>query len=114
MKLSKIAARKLHKHRYIFKRLSAVDKKTRSIILAKSPVSLYDCIKTLCKGLVDGGIVLTNHHRNRLATHRSLIRELSKGTNRDIKSKSLMNGDGLGSFLKSVLPIITPILAALI
>ena len=114
MKLSTNDAREIYRHRYILRQIGKAKEFERDNILRRSPAALYKCIKSLCRSLVDGRIRLTNKHRTTLAPHHELIRELARGTNKTIKSQALMSGNGLGSFLKSVVPIVLPILAALL
>ena len=113
-KMAKSLARELHRNKYIFHTISKSSKKRRAEILNNAPLSLFKNIKTLCKCLVDGRIPLTNVHRRRLRPHVSLIREISAMPVTGIKDNVVMRGDGIGSFKKSLLPIIAPILTALI
>ena len=112
--LTKSLARELHRNKYIFRTISKSSKNRRLEILNNAPPSLFRNIKSLCKCLVDGRIPLTNAHRRRLHSHIPLIREISTTPTAGIKDNVIMRGDGIGSFLKSILPIVAPILTALI
>ena len=113
-KMTKSLARELHRNKYIFHTIAKSSKNRRAAILNNGPDSLFKSIKTLCNCLVDGRIPLTNVHRRRLRPHVQLIREISALPVTGIKDNVVMRGDGIGSFLKSLLPIVGPILTALI
>ena len=112
-KMTKSLARELHRNKYIFRTI-AKSKSKRAEILNNGPPSLFKNLKTLCRCLVDGRIPLTNSHRRRLTNHKQLIREISALPIKGIKDNVIMQGDGIGSFLKTILPIVAPILTALI
>ena len=114
MKMSTKTARDLYRNRYIFRRIAKSNKINRDAILTKSPLTLFQTIKLLCNCLKDGRFKINNTHRTRLETHKGLIRDLADGNNKAIKSKVIMNGNGVSSFFKTVLPIITPLLLGLL
>ena len=113
-KMTKSLARELHRNKYIFHTIAKSPSKRRLEILNNGPPSLFKNIKTLCRCLVDGRIPLKNSHRRRLIPHKQLIREISALPLNGIKDNVVMRGDGIGSFLKTILPIVAPILTALI
>ena len=112
-KIKKTESKELKRHLYIFKSLTR-KAKNRDIVLKKAPLSLYKTIRLLFKLLKKGAIPLNNAQRNRLKPWINFIRENSKGNDSIVKSRVSQSGDGLSSILKTVLPIIAPILSMIV
>ena len=103
-------SKELKRHLYIFKSLTK-KARNRDIILKKAPLTLYKTIRLLFKLVKKGAVPLTNGQRNRLKPWSNFIRDNSIGRDSQVKQNISQNGDGLGSILKTVLPIIAPILS---
>ena len=112
-KIQKSEASELKRHIFIFKTLTKSDKRT-DIILKKAPLKLYKALRLLFKLLVKGAIPLKPTHRSKLKKWAPFIRQNSKGTHSQIKKRVSQNGEGLGDILKTVLPMIIPILSLMI
>ena len=111
--IKKTESKELKRHLYIFKSLTR-KAKNRDIVLKKAPLSLYKTIRLLFKLLKKGAIPLNNGQRNRLKPWINFIRENSTGNDSTVKSRVSQSGDGLSSILKTVLPIIAPILSMIV
>ena len=112
--LSTSLARQLHRNRFIYRSVSAAPAHKRRVILKSCPANFYNNIKSLCNCLVDGRISLKLGQKRKLKPHAKLIRGISKTSQANLRKHIIMRGNGFGSFLKSILPIVTPVLAALI
>ena len=88
--------------------------KNTDIILKKAPPKLFETIKLIFKLLVNGKIPLRNHHRHKLSKHASFIRDNIKGNSSQVKRNISQKGGSLGSVLKTILPVVSPILSLLI
>ena len=111
--IKKAETKELKRHLYIFKSLTR-KAKNRDIVLKKAPLSLYKTIRLLFKLLKKGAIPLNNPQRNRLKPWVNFIRENSTGSDSSVKKRISQRGEGLGSVLKTVLPIIGPILSMIV
>jgi len=111
--LKKSDAVELKRHLFIFKTLSKQGKRS-DIILKNAPLKLYKVLRLLFKMVLKGVFPLKPTPRNKLKKWAPFIRENSKGKDSDVKRRVSQNGEGLGDILKTVLPIITPILSLLI
>ena len=112
-KIKKSEASELKRHMFIFKTLRKSDKRT-DIILKKAPLKLYKALRLLFKLLLKGAFPLKPTHRSKLKKWAPFIRQNSKGKHGDIKKRVSQNGEGLGDILKTVLPMIIPILSMMI
>ena len=112
-KIKKSEASELKRHMFIFKTLTKSNKRT-DIILKNAPLKLYKSLRLLFKLLVKGAFPLKPTHRSKLKKWAPFIRKNSKGKHSDIKRRVSQNGEGLGDILKTVLPMITPILSLMI
>ena len=83
-------------------------------MLKKAPLTLYKTIRLLFKLMKKGSIPLNNVQRKRLKPWLNFIRKNATGKDSSVKSNVVQNGDGLSSILKTVLPIIAPILSMII
>ena len=106
-------SKELKRHLFIFKSLTK-KAKDRDIVLKKAPLTLYKTIRLLFKLIKRGSIPLNNKQRHRLKPWANFIRDNSTGNDSTVKSRVSQNGDGLGSILKTILPIIAPILSMII
>ena len=111
--IKKTDSKELKRHLYIFKSLTK-KAKNRDIVLKKAPITLYKTIKLLFKLMKKGAIPLNNVQRNRLNPWINFIRKNATGKDSTVKSNVVQNGDGLSSILKTILPIIAPILSMII
>ena len=111
--IKKTDSKELKRHLYIFKSLTK-KAKTRDIVLKKAPITLYKTIKLLFNLMKKGAIPLNNVQRNRLNPWINFIRKNATGKDSTVKSNVVQNGDGLSSILKTILPIIAPILSMII
>ena len=107
-------ANALKQHLFIFRHIAKGSAKKRDLILAKAPSSFYKTIRLLFKLLKNGSIPLKKTHRPRVRPWIDFIRRNSKGRLSDVKSDVSQQGTGLMNILKTVLPIVTPILSMLI
>ena len=105
-------AKTLRRHQFIFKTLSSVGKKRRDIILKNAPLSLFKAIKTLFNSILKGYIPLKETHKRALQPHKRFIREQAISNHSKIKKRITQKGSGLASILKTVLPIIAPIITS--
>ena len=113
-KLFKTAdSKELKRHLYIFKSLTK-KAKNRDIVLKKAPLTLYKTIRLLFKLMKKGAIPLSNTQRSRLKPWVNFIRENSTGKDSSVKRNVIQNGDGLSSILKTIIPIIAPILSMIV
>ena len=113
-RISKATAKALKRHHFIFKTISNVGHKRRDIILKNAPLSLFKAIKILFSYLVKGQIPLKTRHRRQLVPHRQLLIEGASSTPQTIKRKATQSGAGLGSILRTVIPILGPIIASIL
>ena len=113
-KIPKAIAKVLKRHHFIFKTISNVGRKRRDIILKNAPLSLFKAIKILFRYLVKGNIPLKTRHRRQLVPHRKLLVEGSTSTPQTIKRKVNQSGEGLGSILRTVIPVLGPIIASIL
>ena len=111
--INKKDSRELKRHMFIFKSMTK-KAKNRDIILKKAPLTLFKTIRVLFNLMKGGAIPLTNAQRSRLKPWINFIRQNSKGSDTAVKTRVSQNGNGLGSILKTILPIIAPILSMLI
>ena len=111
--IKKTDSKELKRHLYIFKSLTK-KAKNRDIVLKKAPITLYKTIRLLFKLMKKGAIPLNNVQRNRLKPWINFIRKNATGKDSTVKSNVVQNGDGLSSILKTILPIIAPILSMII
>ena len=111
--IKKTDSKELKRHLYIFKSLTK-KAKNRDIVLKKAPITLYKTIKLLFNLMKKGAIPLNNVQRNRLNPWINFIRKNATGKDSTVKSNVVQNGDGLSSILKTILPIIAPILSMII
>ena len=111
--INKTESKELKRHLFIFKALTK-QAKNRDIVLNKAPLTLYKTIRLLFKLMKKGAIPLNNAQRDRLKPWVSFIRNNSVGKDSSIRSRVVQNGNGLSSILKTILPIIAPILSMII
>lgn len=111
--IKKAESKEIKRHMFVFKSLTK-KAKNRDIILRKAPLSLYKTIRLLFKLMKKGAVPLTNAQRHRLKPWVNYIRENSIGKESKVKKNVSQNGDGLSSILKTILPIITPILSMIV
>ena len=111
--IKKTDSKELKRHLYIFKSLTK-KAKNRDIVLKKAPLTLYKTIRLLFKLMKKGAIPLNNVQRNRLKPWINFIRKNATGKDSTVKSNVVQNGDGLSSILKTILPIIAPILSMIV
>ena len=111
--IKKADSKEIKRHMFVFKSLTK-KAKNRDIILRKAPLSLYKTIRLLFKLMKKGAVPLTNAQRHRLKPWVNYIRENSTGKESKVKKNVSQNGDGLSSILKTVLPIIAPILSMIV
>jgi len=111
--LTKPKTKELKRHLYIFKSLTK-KAKNRDIVLKKAPLTLYKTIRLLFKLMKKGAIPLSNTQRSRLKPWVNFIRENSTGKDSTVKNNVIQNGDGLSSILKTIIPIIGPILSMIV
>ena len=111
--IKKTDSKELKRHLYIFKSLTK-KAKNRDIVLKKAPITIYKTIRLLFKLMKKGAIPLNNVQRNRLKPWINFIRKNATGKDSTVKSNVVQNGDGLSSILKTILPIIAPILSMII
>jgi len=110
--LKKSDGSELKRHLFIFRTLSGHE--NRDIILRNAPLKLYKVIRLLFKLMMNGTFPLKAMHRSKLVKWSSFIKENSKGKDIDVRRRVSQNGKGLSDILKTVLPIITPMLSLLI
>lgn len=111
--LKKGESKELKRHMFVFKSLTKKGKQ-RDVILKKAPLTLYKTIRLLFKLMKRGAIPLSSGQRNRLKPWANFIRSNSVGKDVKVKENVSQNGGSLASILKTVLPIIRPILALLV
>ena len=111
--IKKHHANELKRHIFIFRHISKGSAKKRDIVLKNAPLSFYKSIRLLFNLMKNGSIPLKKTHKPRVGPWVNFIRKNSKGRLVDIKRDVSQQGGGLGTILKAVLPIVTPILSML-
>ena len=106
--------KELHRSLYLFEQIGVASTNTRRAILRNVPTIFYRNIKSLCLGLLHGQIEFSNYYKQKLEPHAKLVRGVSKTPDSKLKDHIIKHANGVGAFLKRVLPIITPRLVALI
>ena len=106
--------KELHRSLYLFEQIGVASTNTRRAILRNVPTIFYRNIKYLCLGLLHGQIEFSNYYKQKLEPHAKLVRGVSKTPDSKLKDHIIKHANGIGAFLKRVLPIITPRLVALI
>ena len=112
-RIKKSEASELRRHMFIFRTLSKSGKRT-DIILKNAPLKLYKTLRLLFKLVLKGVFPLKPTHRSKLRKWAPFIRENAKGKHGDVKRRVSQNGKGLGDILKTVLPLIGPIISLMI
>ena len=99
--------KKIQKHRYILKKLSTSNLKTRKAILQNAPSALFTVLSIIYKLVANNQLDLTEKHRAKIKKHKRIIRSTSRLDKRAIKSKLVQQkGGSLQQILTTVLPII--------
>ena len=110
-KLKKEHGSELKRHLFIYRTMAKGSAKKRNVVLKKAPLSMYKSIRLLFKLMKNGTIPLKKTHKARIKPWVHLIRKNSRGKLANVKRNVSQEGEGLGSILKTILPIITPILS---
>lgn len=102
--------KKIQKHRYILKKLSTSNLKTRKAILQNAPSTLFTVLSTIFKLVANNQLDLTDENRAKIKIHKRIIRSTSRLDKRAIKRKLVQQkGGSLQQILSTVLPIIASV-----
>ena len=108
-------AQSLQKHRYILKKLSNSDLKTRKEILLNAPTSLFTVLGLIFRLLDDNRLNLTDKNKLKINKHKRLIRSTSRLNSKSIKGKlTRQRGGSLQQILSTILPILGTVVKAFI
>lgn len=113
--LSVNEAKMIQRHRYILKKLSKSNLKTRKAILRNAPSTLFTVLGTIFKLVEDNRLNLADKHKSKIKKHQRLIRSTSRLDSKAIKTKLVrQKGGSLKQILSTVLPILGTILKTFI
>ena len=101
------------KHELVLKALKSSKNRKSKIIIDNAPPTLFNLIKAICKYVLTGKLRLNKNHVKKLARHKQLIRNISRGNHKTIK-KYIQKGSGIKSILGTILPILTSIIPAIV
>lgn len=108
-------AKKIQKHRYILKKLSTSNLKTRKAILQNAPSTLFTVLSTIFKLVANNQLDLTAENRDKIKKHKRIIHSNSRLDKRAIKGKLVrQKGGSLQQILSTVLPIIGLVVKSLL
>ena len=97
----------IKQHRYILKKLSTSNDKTRKAILENAPSKLFTVLSIIFKLVADNHLNLNTKRQDKIRKHKRVIRSTSRLNNKSIKAKLVrQRGGSLQQILSTVLPIL--------
>ena len=113
--LSLKEAQSIQRHRYILKKLSNSDLKTRKAILLNAPASLFTVLGLIFRLVDDNRLNLTETTKSKIMKHKRLIRATSRLNSKSIKGKlTRQRGGSLQQILSTILPILGTVIKTFI
>ena len=108
-------AQSIQRHRYILKKLSNSDLKTRKAILLNAPASLFTVLGLIFRLLDENRLNLTGKIKSKITKHKRLIRSTSKLNSKSIKGKlTRQRGGSFQQILSTILPILGTVIKTFI
>jgi len=98
--------KRIGKHRYILKKFSKSNIKTRKKMMLAAPSQFFSIFKDICTLITEGFMTIGKAKR-----FEKLVTDVTKAPVSTIKGLISQRGGAIGSILAAVLPLLTPLLS---